>query len=227
MQIDRAFLDLTATESKKTEIDVIGAAIDDRGIIVSFKQLITVTANPSSADQRVVWNQQLKVRPGLYQVRVAVRERSSGRTGSAHQWVEVPDLAKRSLHLSSLFLGERTAASTKDPATSSPGAIMIDADHRFARTSILRFQTYIYSAARDATPPAIEIQARILRNNQAVVTMSGARLPVDTTRDLTRLPYWAEIALDRLQPGGYILQISAVDLTTGVTAIQQAHFIVE
>jgi hypothetical protein len=214
MQIDRAALDLTPSDGRKTELDVLGAAIDDRGIIVSFKQLLTVTPDPSLAGQKqVVWNQQLRVQPGLYQVRVAVRERGSGHTGSAYQWIEVPDFAKR----------------TAEIATNqhAPRAIMVDVDHRFAHTSVLRFQTYVYNAGRDGAPPSVEIQARVLRKNRTVVTTSTARLPFDTTADLRRLPYWAEIALDRLAPGKYVLQVSAIDTTTKVTSMQQAHFIVE
>jgi VWFA-related protein len=226
MQIDRAALDLAPAGGKKTELDVIGAAVDDRGIIVSFKQLLTVTPDPSSeAQKNVVWNQQLRVQPGLYQVRMAVRERGSGHTGSAHQWIEVPDLGNPSLRLSSLFLGERTAELATNQH--SPRAIMVDVNHRFAHTSVLRFQTYVYNGGHDGAPPAVEIRARVLRHNRAVVTTSAARLPIDTTGDLMRLPYWAEIALDKLPPGKYSLEVSAVDLTTRVTAIQEAYFIVE
>ncbi len=226
MQVDRASLDLKPAEGKKAELDVIGAAIDDRGLIVSFKQLLTLTPGPSLDDQKsVAWNQQLRVQPGLYQVRVAVRERGSGRTGSAQQWIEVPDLANRSLRLSSLFLAERTAEVTTNQH--APRAIMVDVDHRFAHGSVLRFQTYVYNATRNGAPPVVEIRARVLRHNTAVMSAAGARLPIDTSGDLMRLPYWAEIPLDKLPPGTYILQISAIDLTTRVTATQEARFIVE
>ena len=95
MQIERSALDLSAMGPRKSEVDVVGAAIDDRGTIVTFKQLLTVTIDPGAEKQSetVVWNQQLRVPPGLYQVRVAVRERSSGITGSARQWIEVPDVS--------------------------------------------------------------------------------------------------------------------------------------
>src|ERR1044071_3977012 len=39
MQIEREALDVTTGEAEKSEVDVLGAAIDDRGVIVTFKQI--------------------------------------------------------------------------------------------------------------------------------------------------------------------------------------------
>jgi len=52
-------------------------------------------------------------------------------------------------------------------------------------------------------------------------------LPTDTTKDLTRLPYWAEITLDQLPQGKYLLQITATDRAAKTSASQQASFVVE
>jgi VWFA-related protein len=231
MQIEREALDAGTGEAEKSEIDVLGAAIDDRGVIVTFKQVLTVTADPSTQNQRqpVVWNQQLKLPPGLYQVRVAVRERSSGRTGGAQQWIEVPDLSTGRFALSSLFLGERKAAARDEKFATAARPIMIDVDHRFTRSSVLRFQTYVYNAARGgpASPPDVEIQTRVFRDNQAIVNAAAVKLPTDTTKDLARLPYWAEIALDQLPPGRYALQVTATDRATKESVSQRATFIVE
>lgn len=231
MQIEREALDMATGEAQKSEVDVLGAAIDDRGVVVTFKQVLTVTPDPSSQNQRqpVVWNQQLKLPPGLYQVRVAVRERSSGRTGGAQQWIEVPDLSTGRFSLSSLFLGERKAAGRDEKFATAPRPIMVDVDHHFARSSVLRFQTYIYNAARGGatSSPDVEIQTRVFRDNQVIVNSASVKLPTDTTKDLARLPYWAEIALDQLPPGRYTLRVTATDRTTKASTSQQAGFVVE
>lgn len=230
MQIPREALAVSAGEAAKSEIDVVGAAMDDRGVIVTFKQVLTVMPVPSLPNQRqpVVWNQQVKLPPGLYQVRLAVRERSSGRTGSAMQWIEVPDIATGSLQMSSLFLGERKAEARDEKFATAPSAVMVDVDHRFARSSVLRFQLYIYNAARGSqASPDVEIQTRVLGANGVVVTMAPAKLPTDTTKDLTRLPYWSEIALAQLPPGRYVLQVTAIERATKASTSQRAAFVVE
>lgn len=219
----------SADARQKSEVDVIGAAIDDRGLIYSFKQVLTVTPRPAGqASLPVIWNQQLNVRPGLYQVRVAVRERSSGRTGSAMEWIEVPKLASPQLAMSSLFLGERRAENGIDnPSLREPQSIPIEVDRRFARSSVLRFQTYVYNASRKAGSPDVWIDARILRGGQPVLIISPNRIPPDLSKDTWRLPYWSEIALAELRPGAYTLQVSATDRNGGASTSQSITFSVE
>lgn len=232
MQIERAAFEFSsaAETGQKREVDVIGAAIDDRGQIVSFKQLLTVM--PDSAAQKqglpVLWHQQLSLQPGLYQVRVAVRERESGRTGSAQQWIEVPALAPGVMQMSSLFLAERKA--TTGEQAKEPRVLLVDVDHRFARSSVLRYQTYIYNAGgatAAAASPEVEIQARVLRDGRAVIIMPPGKVPVGDAASHARLTYWAEIPLADLTPGRYLLQVVANDKATRASVTQRLRFVVE
>jgi VWFA-related protein len=230
MQIPRELFNFESVDApQKSELDVIGAAIDDRGLIYSFKQVLTVTPRPAGQPPLpVIWNQHLNVRPGLYQLRVALRERSSGRTGSAMEWIEVPKAASPQLAMSSLFLGERRAESSIDKASiREPQAVPVEVDRRFAHNSVLRFQTYVYNAARTAGAPDVWIEARILRGNQPVVTVSPNKVPPDLSRDTWRLPYWSEIALSELRPGSYTLQVSATDRNSGASTSQRITFSIE
>jgi VWFA-related protein len=231
MQIPREVFNFDAsTANPKSEVDVIGAAIDDRGLIYTFKQVLTVTPQTTPASNRVpvAWNQQLNVRPGLYQVRVAVRERGTNRTGSAMEWIEIPSVAPATFSMSSLFLGERpTEAATPDKSAGGPQPIRVDVDHRFARTSVLRFQTYVYGASRNANAPDVWIHAQILRGSQPVMVVAPSRIPSDVSKDSWRLPYWSEIALDQLSPGSYTLQVTANDKAGGASASQRIGFSVE
>ena len=231
MQIPREAFNFDPTAAKqKSEVDVIGAAIDDRGLIYTFKQVLTVIpqSTPESNQVPVVWNQRLTVKPGLYQVRVAVRERGTDRTGSAMEWIEIPALAPATLQMSSLFLGERPAETTvpASAAALGPQPIRVDVDHRFARTSVLRFQTYIYNAG--ATPeaaPNVWITAQVLRGNQQVMTVAPTRVPL--VKDQGQMPYWSEIALTDLAPGFYALNVTATDRVGGVSSSQRISFSVE
>jgi len=163
-------------------------------------------------------------------VRVAVRERATRRTGGAQQWIEVPDVSAGRFSLSSLFLGERKAArpGEKLATANGPSPVRVTVDQRFPRSSVLRFQTYVYNAPRAGAAPDVEIQARVLqRDGRPAVTVAPAPLPTDTTKDLARLPYWAEVALEQLPPGKYLLQVTAVDRKTRSSVSQQSSFVVE
>jgi VWFA-related protein len=234
MQIAReAFVFDPSITGQKSEVDVVGAAIDDRGLIYTFKQVVTVMPQlaPESPRLPVVWNQQLMVRPGLYQVRVAVRERTSGRTGSAMEWIEVPAASPPRFGMSSLFLGERRAEAEATSQANQPldgsQSIRVDVDHRFARTSALRFQTYVYNPSRTAAAPDVWIEARVMRGNQQVMIVGPAKIPPDVSKDSWRLPYWSEIGLSRLSPGWYTLLVSAHDRAGASSVKQSVRFSVE
>jgi hypothetical protein len=70
---------------------VLGIAIDDRGQFSTFKQKLDIPREVLTKDNGFIkWTQNLSLPPGLYQVRVAVRDRQTGRTGSAITWTEIP-----------------------------------------------------------------------------------------------------------------------------------------
>jgi VWFA-related protein len=227
MQLDRAALDLDPeVKNQKAEIDVFGAAVDDRGQVVSFKQVLSVPDENAVHEQMIVWNQQLNVKPGLYQVRVAVRERSSGRTGSALTWIDLPETVTTQFGLSSLFLGERTEdAPVMAGGNVAPQAVHVDVDHRFARSSALRFQTYVYNSMRTENSPDVSIETQVLRNREPVMRVAPVKVPV--TKDSAQLPYWSEIALKDLQPGHYVLLVTATDQLANRKASERINFIVE
>ena len=229
MQIPREVFNFeSAGAPQKSEVDVIGAAIDDRGLIYSFKQVLTVTPQPTGQTSLpVIWNQQLNVRPGLYQVRVAVRERSTGRTGSIMEWIEVPKASSPQFAMSSLFLGERRAEIGENASLAEPQSIPIEVDRHFARSSVLRFQTYVYNASHSAGAPDVWIDARVLRGNKPVLIVSPNKIPPDVSKDAWRLPYWSEIGLAQLSPGSYTLEVSATDRNGGASASQRIAFAVE
>jgi len=225
MQIDRQALDLASSKRQPAELDVAGVAVDDRGQLVSFKQVVTVPVEAAASERKVTWHQQLLVKPGLYQVRVALRERSTGRTGSAMQWIVLPEGATAEFGLSSLFLGERREEGAATPGRDGPQPITVDVDHRFARSAVLRFQTYVYNAARGAQGPQVSIETQVLRKRESVMRIAAVKVPL--TNDAARLPYWSEIALRDLPPGHYVLLVTATDEIANRSSSQRVNFVVE
>ena len=226
MQIDRAALGLDSSSGGKTEVDVIGAAVDDRGLIYTFKQILTVIPQVGPEPVPVIWNQQLNVQPGLYQVRVAVRDRRTGLSGSAMQWIEVPAVERDRFIMSSLFLGERHAGNPSEQSR-GPQSVRVDVDHRFPRTSVLRFQTYVYNASRTGGAPDVWVQAKVRRGNQSVAETAPNKIPPDVSNDPASLPYWTEIALNQLPAGRYTLEVIATDRAANSNASQTIAFSVD
>jgi VWFA-related protein len=238
IQIARQFMTFSHSEDKQTALlDLTGVVLDDNGKpAASFRDRLDVAVyfpkyvGPPRRD--LVYNFQSPLKPGLYQVRVATRDSKSGRTGSAMQWIEIPDLTARKLSLSSLLLGE----TTKDAELlkgGDPNAIaesMLTVDRRLARSSKLRFMTYVYNASRGANgagTPDVTLQLQILRNDQPVMTTASRKIETSNAPDPARLPYAAEVPLEGLMPGRYVLQIIAIDRLSKTTASQRASFEIE
>jgi VWFA-related protein len=218
MEIDAEALDFgdITADSRVALADVWGVAIDDRGSFASFKQVLTLEHGTIHRFQRrfVQWSQQLQLPPGLYQVRVAVRDRRTGRTGTASQWVEIP--APTSPALSSIFLAESRPGTTTLP---------VNVSRRFTRGSRLRFQTFVYNAG-GPTPSDVTLRVELLRDGASVLTLPEANPSRGASTDPARLPFSGELSLAELPPGRYVIQISAA-AQSRPAATQQANFILE
>jgi len=232
MQLDpQIFASQLESEKQKVELDVLGAAIDDRGVISTFKQVLTITPETLAARAPVIWHQRLPVPPGLYQVRVAVRDRELGWTGSSLQWIEVPDFSQNTLQMSSLFIGGRESISGKPISTSLqtiPRPIKVSVDRRFTNGSILRFQTFLYASQPSPTDwSGLEVEAGLMRNGRPVVVMPPAKVLRNSIANQPGLPYWAEIPLAQLAAGRYVLIVTAFDRANKVRVSQQINFTIE
>jgi VWFA-related protein len=216
--------------------------------------LRSITASGGGPPDFVVYRETPTVAPGLYQVRVAAVERKERRAGSTHEWIEVPNLNSKSLAMSSLFVAEQTAGTLSlDVPTKNPGPggntsistdVRLNIDRRFPQDSHLRFLTFVYNAATAAqgaseTTPGIEparavmqpspdlaIQVQVFRDDQPVVTAPARKIKTEGV-DLARVPYGADVSLEGLQPGSYVLQATVIDRIAKTTAHQRFKFQVD
>jgi len=133
--------------------------------------------------------------------------------------------------------------------------VSLNVDHHFASSSHLRFLTFVYnaigsSASADATPaslgttapgnrvpasstigpgnsPDLAVQVQLFRDNEPVITTPLHKIQVEGTSDLRRLPYAAEVTLDGLQPGRYMLLVTVIDRVAKASASQKFGFQVD
>jgi len=216
-------------------VDVAGVIVNDRAKSAgSFQTRLTinsVASNNDSQDQSAtIYNYRVPLVPGLYQVRIATRDRKSGKVGSVQQWIEIPDLALHRLSLSSLLLGLQNVQQ-RGATTGAAGnpQVQFSTDHRFARNSRLGLLIFLYNAARGQSgksKPDAMIEARLLRGGQVLRTVPMRSVSLDT-QDLTRLPFGGEIPLDSVPSGQYVIEIIATDQYAKTSASQRARITVE
>ncbi|HEX7957864.1 MAG TPA: VWA domain-containing protein, partial [Pyrinomonadaceae bacterium] len=231
VELDRDALTYTEGEKRRVDFEVLGVVVDDRGrSVVQFGRKLSASPNPGvpESEQHVLYSFSLPLAPGLYQVRAAARDTASGRTGSAMQWVEVPEL-KKEFTMSSLFLGERTAGQTAraEKVEDIPRTVLLSVGRRFARTSHVRFLTYIYNAAQAAGgEPDVALQVQVFRDDQPVLTAPLKKLAAGGSPPAA-LPYMAELSLGGFPAGRYVLQVTAIDRAAKASASRRASFVIE
>jgi VWFA-related protein len=256
----------TTGATQGANIDIAGLILDVEGKVVSsFENRLTIKVNSadpkSTPPESLLYNHFSAIKPGIYQVRVAAREAKQGRMGSGFQWIEIPDLASKTLALSTLIVGERRPGADDPPrgdqnkpgGEQSPfGQVRLNVDHRFARSSRLRFLTFVYNAvgANSVVPtpespdrvasdvsmiptsstgagPDLAVQVQVFRDNEPVITDPLHKVSVEGIADLSRVPYAAELTLSGLQPGRYVLQVTVIDRLAKTSASQRFNFEVD
>lgn len=160
-------------------------------------------------------------KPGAYQLRMAVRDASTEKVGSASQFIEVPDLSGGRLTLSGLVL----SGDLQEQAQA--GAVNVEAKYdpqsspavrRLKRGTELFYNFAVYNARveKESSKPRLTLQARLFRDGREVY--SGRQMPVaagarsDTQHVLAggRMSLGPQAAL-----GEYVLQVVVTDAPAG------------
>src|SRR5438132_2350273 len=101
VEINREALSFDIKDGKQAaDLDIGGIFYDDKGKPVnSFVGRLRVFPVPQDAPpekrKQAIYAFRAWLAPGLYQVRLGIRDLNSGRLGSAMQWIEVPKVAGR------------------------------------------------------------------------------------------------------------------------------------
>ena len=207
----------------KVVFDVVALMFNQDGKIadqVNRTETVRVRAEQYEIAQRSGFTYTMNVplkQPGAYQFRVAVRDTGTSRTGSASQFIEVPNIKKNNLALSGLVvLGTPPNANAAKAANASiVEAEALPAVRRFRPLTDMDYGYLVYNAKLDKAngQPQIETQVRLYRDGSLIFT--GKQIPLNTNgqTDLKRLPFNGRLKLGTdLTPGEYVLQVVVTDL---------------
>ena len=232
MQVPNEFFSFAPANGRETAVvTVAGTVFNDRGNAGAvFNDRITIDAPTVEAARQgrdLMYGYPVYVTPGLYQVRVGVRDEKSGRTGTAHGWIEVPKAGQ--LALSSVLMGVReqpTISNASAISRDGPTPVEMSINHNFSANGYMRFLVFVYNAALAPadSKPDVAVQVQMVRDGQPVVTTAQRKVSIEDFTDLARVPYAAEISLSGLPAGQYVLQVTVVDRVAKRSASQQTHF---
>jgi hypothetical protein len=166
----------------------------------------TVTANLSPEDYKralaagLSYTAHAQLPPGSYQLRAVVRESESGRLGSMSQYLEVPDLSKKNLTASSLFL-----FSVKMDQGVNAAPVPLTALRQLPRQQDLRYAAVIYF-------PKVS-DGKVQLTSQAIVSRGDKVIFQDTEQPITgpvqngQVVKIGQLGLGKAQPGRYVLTL--------------------
>ena len=140
-------------------------------------------------------------KPGSYQVRIAVRDSTSTKLGSAGQFVDVPDLTKSRVALSGIVLRSSAAGITAATVMATPPG------RSFLLNSDLHFAFFVYNSS-----PTLTMQTKVYREGKVVKSFPAA--PVNATDKADTGPALATGVMQLtpdLEPGNYYLQVIIFD----------------
>ncbi len=171
---------------------------------------------------------------GAYHVRVAVRDIASNKVGSAYQYIDIPDLKKRRLALSDLFvinrkedgswihngIPEENLKVLLSPILSKD-ELRNPALRNYSPGDGFEYIAAIYNAKSDKNePPDLESQYILYRNGVELLRSDPVPLDLSGTSEFARLPVRKRLLLgDSMEEGDYVIQLVVKDKKAGKKGI--------
>ena len=186
-------------------LDVVGFVFDQTGRNRGgFSETVNLDLTKDEYQRALLqglpYSANTEVPPDYYQVRVVVREASSGSLGTFSKYVEVPDLTKGKLAMSSLFLFATDAKGAK------PEPLL--AVRQLTRKQDLRYVTLIYNPKlKDGSP---QLHSQMIISQGYKVLFSEPEQPVESkgTGPVTKM---GQLGLSKVAPGRYVLTLIITD----------------
>jgi len=198
-----------ATGKYHATFDVVGFVVNSRGQSQDgFSQTIITSFSPEEYKQALAngisFTGHAALPPGNYQFRAVVREGETGRLGTASQYLEVPDLSKKRLTMSSLFLyGVDLAQGNK--AAPQP----LNALRQLPRKLDLRYAAVIYNPKLEGGKPQLRSQL-IVSQGSRIVFKAPEQLVAGQVQN-GQTAEVGQVSLAKARPGRYMLTLVITD----------------
>ncbi|OLD80282.1 MAG: hypothetical protein AUF67_12875 [Acidobacteria bacterium 13_1_20CM_58_21] len=232
---------VTEKEKDNATIDIIGEALEGGKLRVGqLRDTVKLAVESTQQVRRknVQYNTGFVLAPGSYHLKFIVRENQSGRMGSFETDVQIPDLRKTPLKMSSVVLSSLRApvANKKNganPLVRDQLELVPNITHVFAPDQHLYLQYEVYDAAKGKNPAPLgaNVQnrtAKPAKDSIRVFTniefLQGATKIYEskpvvanevTALDRKAVIFQMDLPLEALKPGLYLCQVNVIDDVAG------------
>jgi len=188
---------VTEKEKDNATIDIIGEALGGGKFRVGqLRDTVKLAVETSQQVRRknVQYNTGFVLVPGSYHLKFVIRENQTGRMGSYETDVQIPDLRKTPLKMSSVVLSSLRAPVTgkkngANPLVRDQMELVPNITHVFAPDQHLYLQYEVYDAARGKNPAPVAAQNHNGGQNGAAKDAPPAKPPKDSIRVFTSIEF--------------------------------------
>src|SRR5262249_3215017 len=218
LHIDASQLHFNQVDGRyKDVLKLIGFVMDTSGKTVDgFSEELTLNLLPEHYEQSIktgfLATRTLTVKPGVYQMRVLVREADTGKLGTANNYIEVPNLKSDRLSLPSIFTSPPRDQQGRVPESAGKGATL--SQRRFKRGSQMEYMFIVYNAASEGHESQTELELRVRIMQGGRPAFSGQPRPVRPLAESTppkRIITGGTLTLGQLAAGDYTLEVTVTD----------------
>ncbi|HEY6330890.1 MAG TPA: VWA domain-containing protein [Blastocatellia bacterium] len=199
----------TVGDKQVANLDVATFVYDELGKMRGgVSQTISASLTPAELEQfktvGIPYGTNTTLPPGVYQIRLAVRDNATNSIGTISRYIEVPDLSRGHFSASSLVLGAVAAGDTK------AGMPDMLPNLAFSRKQDLRYGIVVYNPKVKDGAAAVTADITISRDGKPLYHVAAQPMtPVGGKA--TELIKIGQVGLGRVAKGRYRLTIIATD----------------
>ena len=174
----------------------------------------------------------LTLKPGVYQARVGVLETGTDYMGTATAWVEVPNLERSKLTLSSLVFQDAPARAGTTAAEGTSDALarsrVVQGIRFFRLNELCPYVFRIHLAAKAPAASTLQVQMELVQGGKLIVQDTWQPLTAGKTiHDSKGILVGGQANLAGLKPGLYELRVTVKDSQSKLAATSSAMFGIE
>jgi len=179
------------------------------------------------------FSRRLMLNPGVYQVRIGVREEGTDRMGTATAWVEVPEIAQDRLEMSSLILSNPLDLNPVDSEGMDVSELeqirMVQSIPLFARGDFFDYSFRVHQSTQALVMPDMEWMPELFREGGLI--KGGEWQPISVENEDLDSKGWfdvyGEVDIGEVDSGVYELRVSVRDSRSDKTIQRTTVFSVE
>ena len=209
-------------DREKATLDFVGQVKDAQGIVVgNVRQTVKLAVDAAAEVQRknIQYSTGFTLASGKYHLKFVVRENQTGNMGSFETDIQVPDLKKAPLKMSSVVVASQRTPNTDKHATSPlvrDGLQWVpNVAHVFRQNQHLYFLYEVYdpAKAKDVKGSAVKLLTNIEFVSNGTKVYETPLVTVVALNDPERgaAVFQFDVPLAQLKPGTYICQVNVID----------------